>query len=147
MLHATDRTVVGIRGSPQDEKKLQELRKVIKQCDQTVLRILRSLGIDKVTMPVLKRCVARTPPNKRAEVAGLIKKIQAVVKKRQEVSEEQLELSRKIAADLKESTIAVKMETFSDVIVQVGEEVHHVEKDVLNQVFYWGEEGIESRSG
>ena len=98
-------------------------------------------------MPLLKRCLARTPANKRAEVAGLIKKLQALVKKRQEVSEEQQELSRKIAADLKASTIAVEMETYSDVIVQVGEEVHHVAKNVLNQVFYWGEEGIASRSG
>ena len=143
---STDRTVIGIRGSPRAEQQLAQARKAVHQFDEVIVRILRSLGIPKVTMQLLRRCIARAPREKRPRLAELIKKLQEVVKKREEAASTQLEVAREIANDLQKSTVQVLLEVYPDVIIKIGNAIENVPEKMTRQTFFRGEEGISWRS-
>jgi hypothetical protein len=103
---SSDRTLVGLRGSPGDEARLEKVTKLVKACDMAVVKLLRALGISKVNVQALKLCLARTPTDKRPQVAEQIRRLQGLVAKRKPVLEKQHEIAERIAADLGKFTIS-----------------------------------------
>ena len=142
---SSDRTLVGIRGAPGAEARLEKATKMVKACDMAVVKMLRTLGISKVNVQALRQCIARTPADKREQVADQIRRLQGLVARRKPAVEKQQEIVDRIAADLAKSTISAA-ETFPDVMIQIGEQVHNVPEKVASMTFFRGKGGIESRA-
>lgn len=143
----TDRTLVGVRGTPTAERQLAESKKVVAAADKAVVKVLRTLGISKVNAQLLKRCILSAPKERRGQVLETIRTLQGLVGKRQEAVNAMRETAREISEALAEATIRVKLETYPDVIVQIGEEARNVPEKVTGQVFYRGEDGVAWRAG
>lgn len=139
---STDRTLVGVRESPQMEFRMRQHQENLEKCNAAVLRILRTLGLQEVNAELLRRCIRKAPPEKRKKVAELIKFLQETVQKKQEFQETQRVLREQIASELEQSTIKISAEIFPDVMIQMGEDIQNIPEKLPPQLIFRDEEGI-----
>ena len=142
---STDRTLVGTRGSPQAEFRLNQHKKTIDQCNVAMLKILRTLGIQKVNTEALRSCLRRTPAIRKKATAELIRSLQEMVEKKKKATEAQEKVLESIKEEIESSTLKISKEIFPDVMIQIGSEVENIPEKLKGQVFYLDEEGIKWR--
>lgn len=142
---STDGTTVGISPDPALGIKLAKLEKVLTFCDSTMLRLLRTLGLQTVDAQRLKDMLRRAPKARKAALAELVQKLYDISEARDKALAEKKSIEEQNEAILEEATIEIEGTLFSGVTVLMGQEQWVVEEQLKRTCVYHGEEGIENR--
>ena len=139
---STDRTLVGLREPPQVEFRRLQLGQNLGKCNDVILRVLRTLGLQEVNADLLRRCLKRAPHDRKKKIAEMIQFLQEAVQKKQELLETQQELEKQIESDLQNMKIRVLADVFPDVTIQIGINYKNISEKISCQTFMKQEEEI-----
>ncbi len=142
---STAGTTVGISPDPALGIKLAKLEKVLAFCDSTMLRLLRTLGLQTVDAQRLKDLLRQAPNARKTLLAEIIQKLYDVSEARDKALAEKKLIEEQNAAILAEATIEIEGTLFSGVTVRMGQEQWLAEDPFKRTCFFRGEEGIENR--
>ena len=142
---STDQTVVGICLDPQISAKMRRFRETIDDCNGHILRILRTLGLQKVDAGQIKELIRRTPQSRRKPIVEMVEKLNELLMSRREPLRMFEELEKQNAHGFEKCRVKVTEKVFANVEVVIGEQSNLVADDLGASVFYRTPEGIRYR--
>ena len=142
---STDQTVVGICLDPQISAKMRRFRETIDACNGHILRILRTLGLQKVDAGQIKELIRKTPKSRRKPVVEMVEKLNELLMSRREPLRMFEELEKQNAQGFEKCRVKVTEKVFANVEVVIGEQSNLVADDLGASVFYRTSEGIRYR--
>ena len=142
---STDQTLVGISLDPQTSAKMRRFRETIDACNGHILRILRTLGLQKVDSGQIKDLIRRTPKSRRKPVIDMVEKLNELLMSRREPLRMFQELEKQNAQGFEKRRVKVTEKVFANVEIVIGEQNNLVADDLGASVFYSTAEGIRYR--
>lgn len=120
--------VVGI--DPTAEESLRRCQIQLAKCEKDLHRLHHLLGIEKVTLPRLKRLLRRTAPNKREQLAGYICQWQKLDKASRAMAARRTALQRNLTQPVPRARLAVNQIIYPGVKLQVGQHTAEVQLEL-----------------
>jgi uncharacterized protein (DUF342 family) len=142
---STDQTTVGICLDPQTSAKMRRFRETIDACNGHILRILRTLGLQKVDASQIKELIRKTPQPRRKPVVEMVEKLNELLMSRREPLRMFKELEKQNAEGFDECCVKVTEKIFANVEIVIGEQSDLVADDLGASLFYSTPEGIRYR--
>ncbi|MBM3281026.1 MAG: DUF342 domain-containing protein [Candidatus Handelsmanbacteria bacterium] len=140
-------TTVGIAPNPVLAAQLAKLEELAKSLDANILRIMRTLNIDKVDVQQIKLMAERSPPSRRAYLMSYIRKLIEMVQYRDKTERTLEDLKLQGGVSCKDAVIRVTKTIFPEVRVRIEEAVFNVSQLIEQPVFFKSPEGILYRVG
>ncbi|MEW6427860.1 MAG: FapA family protein [Thermodesulfobacteriota bacterium] len=118
---ATNRsTVVGLQPDAKNVAVLRRLDGQIRECTETILKMMRTLNLDSVDPLAVRARLDRIPEEKKAAFGRLLLNLSALIKQKNRFEQEKKELQEKIDNQLAKATVRVSKEFFQGNEVQIG---------------------------
>ena len=112
-----DGTWVGIGQDLETDARLLKLKKAVEFCDNNILQMLRTLGIQKLDRESIRRVIQRTVPGRREVLGQMIQKLRELVGKREESLREERALERERGGIMTAARIVIPGHLIPDVQV------------------------------
>jgi uncharacterized protein (DUF342 family) len=135
-------TLVGIAPDPVLAARLAKIGELANSLDTNILRLLRTLNLDKVDVQRIKAMVDRSPPSRRTYLVASIRKLIEMVQRREKAQHTLEELKLQARVSSKGAVIRVTKTVFPGVRVRIEEALFRVSHPIDQPVFFLGQEGI-----
>ncbi len=142
---STDRTLVGTGANPEDAARMKKLREAIGFCDTNILRLMRTLGLEKMDVSRIREAIERAPAARKQFLVDAVKKLKELADSKEKSEKTLDELQVKVEQELGEALIKVSEKVFADVHVQMGEDRVTVSENISQPLFRMTDEGIRYR--
>lgn len=139
---STDRTVVGIIGSPRLQEELRKAQKAVDYCDRFILRAFRSLGLNEVDTVALRELLARTPRHERAPLRRVMSQVQKVAVHRARSLARRNDLRARFRGMIWAGEVQVRDTAHRDVEIRAGGQQLLLDSDVARPTFRLTRDGI-----
>ena len=142
---STDRTLIGTGANPEDAVRMKKLREAIGFCDTSILRLMRTLGLEKMDASRIREAIDRAPAARKEFLIDAVKKLKELSDSKEKSEKTLDELQVKVEQELGKAKIEVSDKVFADVHVQMGESMVTVSEDISQPLFRMTDEGIRYR--
>ncbi len=136
-------TAIGISPDPVLAIKLAKVERECDVLEDTLERLLHSLGLANIDVQRLKSILRQAPNARKAQLAERIDKLYKTAEAREKARAEKETLSGQHEATLAEAFIAIEGTLFAGVAVKIGKELWVADAELKRSRIFIGEDGIE----
>lgn len=126
--------VVGIGKETLDE--LDKLQKALEACESGLLKIVRTLGLENLSVESVKLLIQRSPESRREAVVALIKKAAELRQTRDHLILERKQYEDTMEASARDAFVQVHQTVFEGVHIRVGRANLEVPSSMANARFF-----------
>ena len=101
-------------------KRLEKVREGLSVCDETLTKMMRTLGLHTVDADSLKAVLSRAPASKQELYVKIVTKLDELVKYKRGALEEEELLRKRVDEDLRTAQVKVSKALHAKVTVQIG---------------------------
>ena len=128
-------TVVGIATDIAVEAKLKKAKKRVEFCDNNILRMLRTLGIQSLDAPIVEMLLKRTPPWRKQAMVELIMKLREIVAFRETSLKKMEDVEKEKEGLLDGAEVEITNKIFADSTIDIGFNKLKMNEDIENAIF------------
>jgi uncharacterized protein (DUF342 family) len=139
-------TIVGIASDIAVEARLKKATDQVEFCDNNILRMFRTLGIQGLDTRTVEALLKRTPPWRKQPVVQLIVKLQELVSFRERSLGKMEGIQEEKSSLLDNAEVEITMKVFADSTIDIGFNKLPVAEDIEKAIFFLDGSTIRSRS-
>jgi len=117
---ANQTTLLSIEPDPERALELAKLTDEIQECTVKISKIMRTLGLETVDVPALRRVIDGAPPAKKKLFVQIVAGLGQLVKQKQELKGQEQTLKRALDRELRAAVIRIIKEVHQGSTIQIG---------------------------
>ena len=128
-------TIVGIATDIAVEARLKKATEQVEFCDNNILRMFRTLGIQSLDAPIVGALLKRTPHRRKQGMVQLIMKLREIVTFRERSLQKMQEIEREKEDLLDGAEVEITNKIFADATIDIGFNKMKMTEDIENAIF------------
>ncbi|MGA1198388.1 MAG: FapA family protein, partial [Candidatus Latescibacterota bacterium] len=136
-------TLVGIVPDIEMEMRLKKLDESISFCNSNILKIFRTLNIQKFDAKMIEEILRRTPPGRKKVIAELLVKLKGLIVYRDHSMKSHKALQSEIDQAYHKADITVRQTAHADVQIKIGQHSVTLQEDQNQITFFLSDDRVQ----